>query len=408
MPEPVADTATPLFAVVTGGGTAGHVLPALSVAEALVVRGHDPHEILYVGAMRGIETRLVPPTPYPYVFLDVVGFQRSLSRRNLGFVPKMLAARKAMVERFEQQRPNVVVSVGGYASLPAVLAARRLRIPVVVVSFDKRPGRASRMAARSAVASAVAFSDSPLPRATFTGAPVRHSILQVDRVQDRAEARAALGVPEERFLICVFGGSQGSGILNSVITQFVELHADRADLAVRHVVGERFLAEASAPRRDPRGILYDVIGYEERMPLVYAGCDLLVGRGGASTVIEVATTGTPAVLVPWSGAAEDHQTDNIRWLSDAGAGVLIPEADFTISRFDDVVLRLIAHPDELRVLGERAHELGVPHRSGRLGELIDQVAGASTFGSGSFGPGSFGSDTSASDDGTDALGEAGV
>lgn len=364
----------PLFAVITGGGTAGHVLPALSVAEALVVRGHQPGEILYIGALRGIETRLLPPTPYPHVFFDVVGFQRSFSRRNLGFAPKLLRATREATALLRQRRPKVVVSVGGYASMPAVLAARRLKIPVVVVSFDKRPGKASRVAARSAVASAVAFSDSPLPRATVTGAPVRQSILGVDRVDDRVAAREQLGIPLDRFLICVFGGSQGSGILNSVIAQFVERHCDRGDLALRHVVGERFLAEASAPRRDPNGILYDVIGYEDRMPLVYAACDLLVGRGGASTVIEVAATGTPAILVPWSGAAEDHQTDNIRWLSDSGAAVLIPEPEFDLSRFDGVVLRLIDHPAELQVLGERAHALGAPHRSGRLGELIDHIA----------------------------------
>ena len=143
--------------MVTGGGTAGHVLPALAVADALVAAGHDPSTIRYVGSQRGIETRLLPDTPYPHTFLDVVGFQRRLDRRNLGFVPKMRRPRARWSGSCATTRPPVVVSVGGYASMPAVFAAERLRIPIVVVSYDRTPGRASRLAARRAAAWAVAF-----------------------------------------------------------------------------------------------------------------------------------------------------------------------------------------------------------------------------------------------------------
>ena len=137
-----------VFAVVTGGGTSGHVLPALAVAEGLVARGRVPAEIHYMGSRRGIETRLLPETPFPHSFLDVVGFQRSLSRRNLGFVPKLWRARRQAIRIVRELRPRVVVSVGGYASMPAVLAARALDVPVVVVSFDRIPGRASQVASR--------------------------------------------------------------------------------------------------------------------------------------------------------------------------------------------------------------------------------------------------------------------
>ena len=202
------------FAVVTGGGTSGHVLPALAVAEGLVATGHDPAAIHYIGAQRGIETRLLPETPFPHTFLDVVGLQRSLSRRNLGFVPKMYSARRRALVLLEDLRPHVVVSVGGYASMPAVLAAAKLDIPIVVVSYDLRPGRASALAARRAAACAVAFPDSPLPRATLTGAPVRQEILGIDRRRDRAAARHRLGLPADRFVVAVMGGSQGSGALN--------------------------------------------------------------------------------------------------------------------------------------------------------------------------------------------------
>ena len=172
-----AGASTSTFAVIAGGGTAGHVLPALAIAEALVDAGHEPGEIHYVGARRGIETRLLPARPFAATFLDVTGLQRRLDvrglRANAAMVPKMAVAVARARRLLAALRPRVVVSVGGYASVPAVLAARLRRVPVVVVSYDRRPGLASKLAARFAAASAVAFPESPLPNAIVTGAPVR-------------------------------------------------------------------------------------------------------------------------------------------------------------------------------------------------------------------------------------------
>ena len=245
--EPVS----PTFAVVTGGGTAGHVLPALAVAEQLVDRGHDSGEILYVGAQRGIETRLVPPTGFPHVFFDVVGVQRRLDRANLGFLPKLARATASATTLLRERRPRVVVSVGGYASLPAVLAARRLHVPIVVVSYDRRPGRASQLAARFAAASAVSFPESGLPRAELTGAPLRRSVLAVDRERDRGSARAALGLPADRFVIVVAGGSLGSAALNEVVAAFVH-SSRRARRPRRAPHRRRALRGRSQRRRDRR------------------------------------------------------------------------------------------------------------------------------------------------------------
>jgi UDP-N-acetylglucosamine:LPS N-acetylglucosamine transferase len=365
------------FAVVTGGGTAGHVLPALAVADALVANGHDPSTIRYVGAQRGIETRLLPETPYAASFLDVVGFQRRVSRRNLGFLPKMVAATREALALLRVWRPAVVVSVGGYASMPAIFAARRLGVPVVVVSFDRTPGRASRLAARRAAACAVAFEGSSLPRAEFTGAPVRQAILDVERdAVERSAAREQLGVPQDRFLVAVIGGSQGSGVLNQAIVEYARAHDDDAGLAIRQVAGERFADELTDSARDgTAGILHQVVGYEANMALLYAACDLLVGRGGASTVHEVAVTGTPAVLVPWAAATDDHQTDNVRWLSEVGAAVLLAEAD--VRRLGATIERLRDDGDARAALGRAAADRGAVSRSGALARLIERVAVAS-------------------------------
>jgi UDP-N-acetylglucosamine--N-acetylmuramyl-(pentapeptide) pyrophosphoryl-undecaprenol N-acetylglucosamine transferase len=372
-------TTTDTFAVVTGGGTSGHVVPALAVADALVAAGHEPTSIRYVGAQRGIETRLLPPTGYPHEFLDVIGFQRHLTRRNLGFVPKMVRATRRARMLLREWRPSVVVSVGGYASMPAVFAARRLGIPVVVVSYDRTPGRASRLAARRAAASAVAFEHSDLPRAEFTGAPVRQVVLDVVRDgPQRAAARQALGVPEDRFLVAVMGGSLGSGILNDAIADYLAAHRDDAGLAVRHVAGERFAAQVPvvAPAAGRPGVLHQVVAYEADMPAVYAACDLLVGRGGASTVHEVAVTGTPAVLVPWAASAEDHQTANVRWLSEVGGAVLLPED--RLGALGEELDALRGDPDRLSAMSDAARERGTVSRSGALARLIERVAVTST------------------------------
>jgi UDP-N-acetylglucosamine--N-acetylmuramyl-(pentapeptide) pyrophosphoryl-undecaprenol N-acetylglucosamine transferase len=367
---------TATFAVIAGGGSAGHVLPALAVAEALEDAGHRSSEMHYVGAERGIESRLLPGTPYPHTLLDVDGLQRGFSagdlRRNVAFVPKQLRARRDAVALLRRLQPKVVVSVGGYASLPAALAAKKLGIPLVVVTYDRTPGRSSAASARWAAAVAAAYEGSTLPRATVTGAPIRRVIREVDRARGRAPARDALHLPHDRFVVGVVGGSLGSGVLNDAIGIYVDEHADDRGLAVRHVAGERYAATVGAGRDGSAGILHQVVGYEPRMDLLYTAVDVLVARGGATTVAEVAVTGTPAVLVPWSGAAEDHQTVNVRWLSDADAAIRLPEAD--AGRLGVVLDGLRIDREGLASLGHHAAALGAQHRSGGLAELIERVA----------------------------------
>jgi UDP-N-acetylglucosamine--N-acetylmuramyl-(pentapeptide) pyrophosphoryl-undecaprenol N-acetylglucosamine transferase len=344
----------------------------MAVAESLEQRGHRPSTLHYVGARRGIEVRLLPGTPYPHTFLDVVGVQRRLSRHNLAFVPKLARAVADARRLLRRLRPRVVVSVGGYASLPAVLAARQLGTPIVVVSFDRVPGRASALTSRFAAASAVAFEGSPLRRAVVTGAPVRRAILEVDRVEGRTAARDALGLPHERFVVAVTGGSQGSGALNAAVQAYAAGHSDDVDLAIYHVAGERFFADAAGSASRGTRLVHRVVGYEPRMDLVYAAADLLVGRCGASTIAEIAVTGTPAVLVPWPGAAEDHQTANVRWLAERGAAVHLPES--RLAQLGEVIDELRADPARLAALAAAAHAAGEVHRRGSLGELIERVA----------------------------------
>jgi UDP-N-acetylglucosamine--N-acetylmuramyl-(pentapeptide) pyrophosphoryl-undecaprenol N-acetylglucosamine transferase len=362
-------------AVVTGGGTSGHALPAIAIMDRLVAAGHAPGSLHYVGTERGIEARLLPPTGYAYTLLDVVGLQRSLSLRNLAFVPKLVRATWRARRLLRDLRPAVVVNVGGYASMPATFAARLCRIPVVVVSYDLRPGLASKLSARFAAACAAAFPDSPLPRARTTGAPIRPEIIAIDRTRDRAAAREALDIPADRFVVTVFGGSLGAKAINDAVLGAVEVRSDRTDLSVHHVVGDRWLAEMPPSRTDPAAIMYRVIGYEDRMPQLYAASDLMVTRAGASTIAELAATGTPAIVVPWPDAAENHQLGNARTLADVGGAVLLEQRDLTAESLGRLIDDLAARPTRLADIGGRAWAEGERHRGASLIELIDEVAG---------------------------------
>ncbi|MGA3214540.1 MAG: UDP-N-acetylglucosamine--N-acetylmuramyl-(pentapeptide) pyrophosphoryl-undecaprenol N-acetylglucosamine transferase [Acidimicrobiales bacterium] len=388
------------FALLSGGGTAGHVQPALAVGEALVARGHERSSIDYVGSRRGMEGRLVPEAGFQVTLLPGRGIQRRLALENLGAAAGLAAACVLAVAMLIRRRPRVVVTVGGYAGLPCALAAILLRVPLVVVSYDAVPGTANRIVARFARKCAVAFEASSLPNQVVTGAPLRSSVLEADRSpQGRVAARAAIGVPEDRFLLAVAGGSLGARRLNDATVGLARSWASRDDLAIYHVTGERNLAliEAEAAsvglgRKDPSGaagvnasgtgpgtatqtgLEYRVVGYEKKMPALLAACDLAVCRAGASTVAELAAIGTPSVLVPLPGAPHDHQTRNAEALTRLGAAVLLKDGDCTAERLSELVASLVGQPSRLAAMGAAAVAAGHRDAADRVAALVESVA----------------------------------
>jgi undecaprenyldiphospho-muramoylpentapeptide beta-N-acetylglucosaminyltransferase len=363
----------PLF-VIAGGGTAGHVLPGLAVAQAIVDDGHPRQRIHFIGARRGMEATMVPEAGYSVSLFDVRGIARSFSPSNLpAFVNFTEGVRRAD-RLFRRIEPSVVVSVGGYASVPAVLAAKIQRIPLLVVSYDAVPGRASRLAARLATVSAVAFESSPLPRKVVTGAPLRADIVGLDRQRDRERARVALDLPEDRFVVVVVGGSLGSGTLNVVTRAFAVRHRNRRDLAIHHVFGVRNDDGTWKAIDAPGELMYHPVAFEDRMDLAYAAADLVVARAGATTVAELAATGTPSILVPWPLAAEDHQTANARALADVGGALLVAEPDFDADRLTAEVDRLIAEPETMTAMSTHARSVGRRGAAAAIARLAEALA----------------------------------
>jgi UDP-N-acetylmuramate--alanine ligase len=368
-----------VFAVITGGGTSGHVIPAMAIAELLQDAGISKDQLHFVGSSTGIETTLVPSSGIPMSLLTVQGFGRVLSfqalKRNIRTIKILQNATRNAERILSSLRPAVVVSVGGYASVPATRAAKKLNIPVVTVSYDRQPGLATRLQARSAAAVAVAYLPSKFKNATLTGAPVRRVLRNLDLSSTRDDARSRLSIPLDRKVICITGGSLGSAKLNSVARILVEKNQNRSDICVIHLTGQRYIGDDLPVLKSDAKIVYVRLESTVAMQDVYSASDLVVARAGASTVAEVSTIGIASVLIPWSGAAENHQTANASWLGDLGGAVVIDENSVANEHLADQVISLIDDRVKIQSLASAARTAGKQHRETTLAKLILNVAG---------------------------------
>lgn len=364
------------WAVIAGGGTAGHVLPGISVAQQIVAQGAPREAVHFVGSARGVETRLVAEAGFGLTALPGRGLQRRLAVSNLAAAIGLVRAFGQALVVLRRRRPAVVVGLGGYASAACGAAAALLRVPLVITEQNAVPGLANRLLSRFAAGSATAFEATDLPRATWTGNPVRTEVLAADRTSGRAAARAVLGVDPGRRLVAVFGGSLGSRRINEAVTGAAELWRARSDLHIRHIAGRRdydeFAGRVASGREGTLG--YDLVAYEEDMATVYAAADLVVSRSGATTVAELAAAGVPAVLVPLPGAPGDHQTANARRLVEAGGAVIVDDAELDGARLATEVDALLDDPDRLRAMAGSATALARPDAASAVVDLIERCA----------------------------------
>ncbi|MEY2446615.1 MAG: UDP-N-acetylglucosamine--N-acetylmuramyl-(pentapeptide) pyrophosphoryl-undecaprenol [Acidimicrobiaceae bacterium] len=329
----MADTSNRTFAIFAGGGTGGHLLPGLAVAQALVEHGHEPETIHFVGSTTGVEAAIVPAAGFSLDELPGRGIQRRLTLQNASAVFGILRGIVRALRIVRRRRPRVVVALGGYASVACGLAAVVLRVPIIVLEQNVRAGAANRLVARRASAAAVSFPGTDLPHAVVTGNPLRSAIRAAAEHPDRAAACDALGLPADRTVIAVFSGSLGSRRINNAVRGLAERWKDRDDLAIRHVIGRRDHAAYVADPPPPGTLVYQVVEYEERMDLVLSAADVAITRAGGG-VAELAALGVPAVLVPLPIATRDHQTANAQVLVDAGAAVLVPDDELTTDRLE--------------------------------------------------------------------------
>jgi UDP-N-acetylglucosamine--N-acetylmuramyl-(pentapeptide) pyrophosphoryl-undecaprenol N-acetylglucosamine transferase len=363
----------PTTCLVAGGGTAGHLLPGLAVAEELVLRGLPRDEVRFVVSERAIDRDLVTASGFRWTSLPGRGIQRRLAVANLRAMWSIATSMVKAVRLMRRDRPAVVLAVGGYASVACAVAAVVLRVPLVVAEQNARAGLANRLVSLRATACAVPFSSTDLRRAVVTGNPTRAGILAVGEGRGRDAARVELRVADGRTLVLVFAGSLGARRINEAVLDLAERWQDRTDVAIHHVLGERGWEDLGERARALRGAALDYrpVRYEDQMPTVLAATDVAVCRAGGTTVAELAVVGVPAVLVPLPIATRDHQTANARELVDAGAAVLVPDEQLTGERLAAELEPLVADAARLAGMRRAAIALGRPDAAAKVADLLE-------------------------------------
>ncbi len=355
--------------LLAAGGTAGHIEPALTLADTLTAQ--DPTtEVVFVGRSVGLEARLVPERGRRLRTLPAVPMPRKPSKDLLLVAPRIAGSVRQMRRILAEEQPDVVVGFGGYVAAPAYLAARSAGVPIVIHEANARAGMANKLGARFTpwVAEAVAGS---IPGATHMGMPMRTSIVTLDRSAQRAAARAHFGLDPDRTTLLVFGGSLGAKRLNEVVTGAAsDLRA--AGVQVLHAVGES--ATGVVPLGDD-AIAYVTLPYIDRMDLAYTAADLAITRAGAMTCAELAAVGLPAVYVPLP-IGNGEQRLNAQPVVSAGGGLLIEDADFTPGALRAQVLPLVADPQRLAEMGRAASAHGVRDGAERLADMVRAAGGS--------------------------------
>ncbi|MEV1205711.1 UDP-N-acetylglucosamine--N-acetylmuramyl-(pentapeptide) pyrophosphoryl-undecaprenol N-acetylglucosamine transferase, partial [Microbispora rosea] len=279
--------------VLAGGGTAGHIEPALALADAL--RRLDPRiGITCLGTERGLETRLVPARGYELELVPAVPLPRSLSPKLLTVPGRLAGAIGSAAGILDKVGADVLVGFGGYVATPGYLGARRRGVPIVVHEANPRPGLANRLGARLTEHVFTGHPDAVLPNAEYIGIPLRREISMMDRLSMGDKARSYFGLESDRVTLLVFGGSQGARSVNQAALEAAP-YLRAAGVQVLHVIGPKNTVEVEPPPGDPQ---YVILPYVDRMDLAYAAADLVLSRAGAMTCAELTAVGLPAAFVP--------------------------------------------------------------------------------------------------------------
>ena len=356
--------------LLAGGGTAGHTSPLVATADALR-RRHPDVEIVCLGTPRGLETSVIPAAGYPLELVSPVPLSRSVNADLFRTPGRLRASVHEALAVLDRVRPDVVVGFGGYVSVPAYLAARRRRLPLVVHEGNALPGIANKLGARFTRYVATSFPGTRLPHAVCTGLPIRRMIATLDRAAVRAEARAFFGLDPDLPTLLVTGGSQGALRINtSVLASAAALSA--AGIQVLHIIGPKSEVDA-APGTAAGGAPYVVERYVDRMDLAYAAADLVVCRAGSNTVTEVSGVGLPAVFVPLP-IGNGEQALNARPVVDAGGGLLVADGAFTPEWVRASVPALILDVERRTGMGRAAAGVIPLDADEKLADLIEEAA----------------------------------
>lgn len=355
--------------VIAAGGTAGHVNPAVALARAM-----PDVEVSFIGTERGLEASVVPDAGFELDTIDIAGFDRAKPARLPLVGAKALGAIGTARRLLATRNADVVVGMGGYVSLPVCIAARTRSIPVVLHEQNVVLGLANKVSKPFARKIGVSFEEtlqSVGSRGVYTGNPVLPEIAHLDREAERSAGYEQFGLDPSRTTVLVFGGSLGARTLNQAAPALARRWAARDDLQILHLSGRSPQSHTSPA--EELSAAYHRVEYTSAMAPVYAVADVGICRGGATTVAELAAVGLPSVIVPYPHHRDRQQERHGAILADAGAAVVVPDAQATTERLGAEVERLLDGPT-LAQMAAAARRLGRPDAARHLATLVEEVA----------------------------------
>jgi len=359
--------------LLAGGGSAGHIEPALALADALR-RIDSGTEVTCLGTERGLETRLIPLRGYPLALIPAVPMPRSVTPRLLTVPGRLAGAVNAAAAAIDQTGAQVLVGFGGYVATPAYLAARRRKIPIVVHEANPKPGLANRLGARFTTHVFTGHPDTQLRNGKYLGIPIRREIAELDRLGLGDKARAHFGLRPDLPVLLVTGGSQGARSLNAAVFGAAEWLRD-AGVQVLHIIGPRNGHDAPVTERgagEAGGVPYVANPYIDRMDLAYAAADFALCRAGAMTCAELTAVGLPAAYVPLP-IGNGEQRLNALPIVQRGGGMLVADGELTPEWIRDTLLPVLVNIDQVADMSEAAASLGRGDADRWLAEAVIEV-----------------------------------
>lgn len=359
--------------LVTGGGTGGHIYPALAFIK-YVKKIEPASQFLYVGAKRGMENKILPQTDIPFVSLEIQGFKRKLSLENFKTLQLFFNSVKQAKELLKDFQPDVVIGTGGYVSGAVVYAATRLNIPTIIHEQNSVPGITNKFLARFVDKIGIAFNDAsaafPVKKTVLVGNPRAQEVVGIEP----SGLLRQFDLDPAKKTVLIFGGSQGALKINQAVIAALGQFAQK-DYQLLYASGERYYKEI----KETIGMTKDayknisIRPYIKNMTEVMANCDLLVGRAGATSIAEFTGLGLPAILVPSPYVTNDHQTKNAVSLVNAGAAAMIKDSELTEDNLVATVDKIMADEALLKEMAIRSKAQGIPDASKRLYDLVQSI-----------------------------------
>lgn len=358
--------------LVTGGGTGGHIYPALAFIR-YVQKIQPDSEFLYVGTHRGLENKIVPETGISFKTIKIQGFKRKLSLDNIKTVQLFLESIKRSKEILREFKPDVVIGTGGYVSGSVVYAAARMKIPTIVHEQNSVPGMTNKFLSRFADRVGICFPDAaqyfPESKTVLVGNPRAQEVV----TSGKSEVLEQYGLLPDIPTVLIFGGSQGALKINQAVIQALPKFSQK-DYQVLYASGDRYYNEIKE-KFDVEKINRNLSlqPYIKNMTDVMANVDLLIGRAGATSIAELTALGLPAILIPSPYVTNDHQTKNAQSLVNAGAVKMIPDADLTGESLIDAVDEIMNDSEKREAMAKASRQEGIPDAAERLWSLVNDI-----------------------------------